>query len=142
MAETTNELAQIKEENTFLEIGRQTMYCSLNTTDDKGKAQLYKAMNNPEEKLKDHIGETLEVVDVFCEVVDIADENTGEIVKAPRIVLFTKNGKTYGCVSKGIANSVSKLIAVFGEPTWGGLKLQVKQLSLAANKNVLTLELV
>jgi hypothetical protein len=75
------------------------------------------------------------VKDVYVEVIDLTDEDTGESVQAPRIVLIDTEGKTYQAVSKGIFGSLAGLFKVFGEPTWEeGLPLTVKQISLGKNQ--------
>ena len=110
-------------------------YSSLKSGTAKEKAELFNAMSNPEHKVADYINKTIMVKDVYVEVIDLTDEDTGESVQAPRIVLIDTDGKTYQAVSKGIFGSLAGLFKVFGEPTWEeGLPLTVKQISLGKNQ--------
>ena len=84
------------------------------------------------------------VKDVYCEIVDCAvkdekGELTGEVNKAPRVVLIDSDGKSYQCVSTGVFNSLKRLFGVFGYPTWvRALPCKVKQISVGT-RQILTL---
>lgn len=123
-------------------VERNTMFCSIDPKTAEDKKRLFNAMNSSENPVGDHIGEVLDVVDIFCETVTIVKEDTGEKNIAPRIVLITKDGKSYNSTSFGIFNSLKKLIQVFGVPTWAdGVKVKVKQINRKENR-VYTLEVV
>ena len=79
---------------------------------------VYNALNNPTHKLADFIGEVIEVKDVLVKAVDIADEATGELSRAPQIVLIAADGTSYFAMSKGVYNSINNAVMVFGSPTW------------------------
>lgn len=115
-------------------------YCSFVPQGPEDKKRLFKAMNNPEKRLADCINMTIKVQDIYSEIVVIVDQNTGEMIKAPRIVLIDADGVGYQCVSKGIFSALKKLIAIFGAPTWeGGLPLTVKQITKGSGKNTRSL---
>lgn len=117
-------------------------YCSMQPKDDKEKALLYNAMNSPEFRLSDKIGETIALTDVFCEVVNCKNPDTGEFKKCPRIVLLDKDHKGYQCVSVGIFGAVKKLFQSFGLPTWTTpINIKVRTITKGTNK-ILTLEVV
>lgn len=110
-------------------------YSSLKTGTLKEKAALFNAMSNPNHKVGDYINRQIRVKDVYVEVIDIEDEDTKEMVQAPRIVLIDMDGDSYQAVSKGIFAALSRAIQVFGEPTWeDGLPIIVKQISLGKNQ--------
>ena len=137
--EITNTLANTNVRNT-LSSNSNTSYCSLAANTLKEKAMAYNAMANPQKRLSDCINLTLNVRDVFVELIELADELTGEVTQAPRIVLIDTENVTYQAVSKGIYNSLARLIQTFDEPTWeGGLPLRVKQIPAGKNQ-ILTLE--
>lgn len=118
-----------------------TSFTSLKVETPEEKAQLYQVMNNPEYRLADCINQTIQVTDVFCEIVEIPREDTGDIDKCPRIVLIDKDGHGYQSVSFGIFSAVKKLFMVFGTPTWETpLPLTVKQITKGTNK-MLTLDI-
>ena len=138
MAEN-NQLANTNVKDTLSQ-NSTTAYCSLKAATMREKAMLYNAMANPTHRLGDYINVTIFVRDVYVELIELSDELTGEVTMAPRIVLIDTGNETFQAVSKGIYNSLSRLIQTFGEPTWeGGLPLKVKQVSLGKNQ-LLTLE--
>lgn len=114
--------------------------CSFNPETDKQRAILYNAMNNPEHRLGDAINTTIVVKDVFAEYVDCTNNETGEVNKAPRIVLIDDKGEGWACVSFGIMSAIRNLITIYGAPTWeNGLKVKVKQV-IKGERRMLTLE--
>ena len=122
----------------------ETAYCSLAPETPEEKARLFNAINQPSSRLSDMIGKEIEVSDVFCEVVQLISQSTGEVTKAPRIILFDKNGNSYSCVSIGIFGSLKKIFTIFGEPsTWPApLKFEVKQIERGGGKRILSLNLI
>lgn len=139
MAENTG-LATVDVKDAMSATG-SSAYSSLKSGTRKEKAALYNAMSNPTHKVGDFINKTINVKDVYVEVIDVTNDETGETEQAPRIVLIDTDGVTYQAVSRGIFNSLSRLIRTFGEPTWDeGLPCTVKQISLGKNQ-LLTLEI-
>lgn len=127
--------------STELSENAKTSYCSLKVGDRKTKAMVYNASNNPDHKVGDYINKTIMVKDVLVEVIDLVDEETGEMVQAPRVVLIDDKNKTYQAVSSGIFNAVKKAIQIFGEPTWDEpLPCLIKQLSVK-NGSMLTFDI-
>ena len=116
-------------------------FCSLKQGTMKEKAAFYNATSNPDHKVGDFINKVIRVKDIYVEAIELDDEETGESVSAPRIVLIDTDGKTYQAVSRGVFNSLVRLINTFGQPTWEeGLPLLVRQISLGKNQ-MLTLEI-
>lgn len=94
-------------------------YCSMQVTDEKSASILFKAMNQPDDSLGDHINETIDVTNIFIQPVAMANQETGEMNVVPRIVLFDVEGKTYVTVSRGIYNALKNMCAIVGTPeTW------------------------
>lgn len=120
----------------------QAAYCSLHAEDQKARATLYNATNSSQERIGDHINETIRVAHIYVEAVNCANRETGEIKACPRVVLITDRGIGYQAVSTGIYSSVKKLIQIFGEPqTWENpLNLKIKQITRGEFK-ILTLEI-
>lgn len=115
--------------------GGSANYSSLKAGTLKEKAALFNAMSNPNHKVGDYINKSIRVKDVYVEIIDLTDEDTGEVTNAPRIVLIDTDGDSYQAVSKGIFSALSRAIQVFGEPTWDdGLPIMIRQISLGKNQ--------
>lgn len=116
-------------------------YSSIKGGTREEKAKLYKAKSSPDKKLSDCINQKLYAKDVYMEVVNITDEETGEVRECPRIVLIDKDGISYSCVSFGIYNSLKSLVGVFGEPTWDEpIPVVVRQKMTGKNRKQLVLD--
>lgn len=125
---------------------KSQMYCSI--VDDgtpKSKAKIYNAVNSPDKKLSECIGEVIELKNIVAHEVQLIDEETGEVIRPLRIVLIDKNGVSYEAVSGGVANSISRLLQIFGQPeTWTEpIKVKAKQKNTRnGNNKVTTLEII
>lgn len=126
-----------------LDAPKAIAYCSFKPKTAEEQKWLFNVTNTPEERLKDHINETISVRDVYIEIVRLINQETGEFVMAPRIVLIDKNNIGYTCVSVGIFNVIKKLWSSAGDPsTWTApIDLKVKQIT-KDKKSILTLEWV
>lgn len=123
---------------TDLENQTKAFYTSMKGDTVEEKSKLFNAMNNPDKRISDMIGKIINVKDVFVEEVRFADEETGEITYAPRIVVIDTNGESYQAVSVGVMSAFKKLFQLFGQPTWtDGIPLEVKQVKNGKN-NILT----
>jgi hypothetical protein len=146
-----NEMTVANNTNNMMVQDASSFYSSMPTTTPADKLALYNAINSPEERLGDHINETITVVHVVAQMVEMTNERvdkaTGEKVEvresAPRIILIDDKGKTFACVSMGIYGALKNLFSIYGEPqTWEKpLKFKVKQITKGQNK-MLSLEMV
>ena len=115
-------------------------FCSIKEDSLEAKKLVHNASNNPTHKIDDYINKEIALKDVFVEIIELANENTGELEQAPRIVLIDDKGESYQCVSNGIFGSLKKLMAIFGEPTWEDpIHVVVKQVKVKRG-TMLTLE--
>lgn len=120
----------------------QMSFCSMTATTDEEKGKLFNAMNNPDQRLADHINKVINAKDLYVEIVNCTNEETGEITACPRIVIIDEKGVSYQCVSIGIYSALKKVIQVYGAPTWQKpVKLEVKQVTKGTRK-MLTLSVV
>ena len=120
---------------------RQTSFSSLSATTDEEKADLFNAINNPEKRLADCINMTIMAKDLFIEVVNCTNEESGEVTACPRIVIIDDKGVSYQAVSLGIYSALKKVIQIFGAPTWANpIALEVKQVTKGTRK-MLTLNI-
>lgn len=130
---TVNLSAELSEQST-------STYCSIKAGDRKTKAKLYNASNNPSHKIGDYINKKIKIKDVLVEVIEITDEETGDVETAPRVVLIDEKGEAYQAVSAGIFTAVKKAIQIFGEPTWEEpLEVTIKQIPVK-NGSMLTFD--
>lgn len=117
-------------------------WCSWAPKTIEEKKALYNATASPEKALRECVNLTIAVKDVYVEMVDMKDEETGEITTGPRTVLIDTEGHSYGCVSSGVFNSIGRAMRIFGAPTWkDGINFTVKTIAKGKN-NILTLEMV
>lgn len=113
----------------------QLAFSSLQATTDEEKAQLFNAVNNPEKRLADCINMTINAKDLFVEVVNCTNEETGEQTACPRIVIIDDKGVSYQAVSLGIYSAIKKVIQIFGTPTWEkAIPLEIKQVTKGTRK--------
>ena len=124
-------------------------YCSIiNDGTRKSAITIYNAINAADERVADHIGETLEIVNVVAHPITLPDEETGEVIKCLRTVLLDKNGKSYTAVSQGITSALSRIFSLVGTPDNGAwekepVKMKIKQVKTRnGNNKVNTIELV
>lgn len=119
----------------------QTQFCSMTAQTDEEKANLFNAINNPEKRLSDCINMKINAKDLYIEVVNCTNEETGEATACPRIVIIDDKGVSYQAVSLGIFSALKKVIQIFGAPTWAKpIVLEVKQVTKGTRK-MLTLNI-
>lgn len=109
----TNELEIIQRPSTDIVDGSRFV-TSINMDSPDGAIDAYNALSDAED-IRDHLGETLEVVDFAAEPTEIEDEN-GEIVTAIRTVLITKDGSALQSCSDQLVRSLNRLFVMLGTP--------------------------
>ena len=120
----------------------KTQFTSMVAETAEEKAKLFNAMNNPDERLADCINKRIKAKDLYIEVVNCTNEETGEVTACPRIVIIDENGKSYQAVSIGIYSALKKVIQVYGAPTWETpVTLEVRQIT-KGNRKMLTLNVI
>ena len=125
-----------------LKESHNVMFCTVNQDEPHSKALVFKAMNNPSNRIADFIGKRIKIKDIFIECVDIENEETGVIDTVPRIVIFDDNNETYEAVSRGLFNALQKLISVFGMPTYEQpIEIEIKQKAVKKG-SMLTFDIV
>lgn len=143
----TNELAIINDDSGAELIASLTgsvplIYSSFTPTNSNEKADLFNIMNGDCKRLGDMVNIPLHIKDVFVEVVDMTDKNTGEVIKAPRIILIDKDNIGYACVSKGVFGALKKMMMpeMFGQPTWEpAITIVPQRIQKGADRSILTL---
>lgn len=115
-------------------------FCSLIPQTEDEEKILYNATMSPAKRVGDCINEVINLRHVFCEIITVTNEETGEVSRVPRTVLIDDNGVGYQCVSTGIFNAIKKLFAVKGMPdTWvNPVTVKVQQIT-KGKRQILTL---
>ena len=130
-----NEMTEYREQNLQQNLTESSdSFCSLKAETPEEKATLFRIMNSPEKRISDCINQTILVKDVYCEVVQVTNKETGEVNTCPRVVLVDKDGIGYQSVSFGIYGSLKKLFQVYGVPTWEE-PVPVKVIQISREKN-------
>lgn len=91
-------------------------YCSVTAESQAEKLALYNAISDPM-ALNDMVGKEIVVKDIYMQVIEMKDDDTGEITKGPAIVLITPEGEAYRCVSIGVYNDLTRIFNMLGDPT-------------------------
>jgi len=143
--EITNLNNEAADLNIFGEIADRTAsFCTFTPETPEEKIMFFNAINSTKESVKEHVNEVIELKHIYGEVVKVTDENTGEIISIPRIVLISKDNVAYGCASFGIFNSIKKLIQIMGAPSEDNIyKIKIKSVKTRkGNNSALSFELV
>lgn len=123
--------------------GRNPYYTSLDLEKHDNKKLVMRCLGECDERLKQCINAQIEVANIFAHMVDITDDESGEISAQPRIVLINPDGYTWECVSNGIQRDISALVWLYGKPPWNPpLKVIPRLIDLKSGRNMLKLELV
>lgn len=100
--------------------GRVSYYSTLVANTPTDKVRIYRALTGDATPLSTVLNKVVDVENVILHTVDITDQLTGEVRMGIRIVLVAPNGVMYGCVSKGVKDSLAKLGVVYGPFPWTG----------------------
>lgn len=111
-------------------------FCSFHPDNPEDKAKLYRAMTNPDKKVSDCINHAFDLADVYMEMVEMVQDETGEVRKVPRVVLFAADGVTYAATSQGIYNAIQRLAMVYGAPSWrdAPIPVVIRQIQMAQKR--------
>lgn len=126
-----------------------TMITSLRAVpgDREASVRIFNAMNNPGERVANHINEVIEVQDYLIEMAQIEDTDAygnglGTYSNVPRVVLVSPDGTSYQAVSYGVANAVRNATLACGDAPWKpAIKLKIKQVPTKRG-SMLTVDMV
>ena len=133
-----------KNELTLFSGVKQNIYCSKAVESEEDKKELFNALETCDALLNDCVGTEIEIKDIYVEEREVVDEETGELKKKYRTILFDASGQTYATGSYGIYNIIKKIVTIYGLPeTWANpLKVKVAKRPIENGKQSLTLTLV
>lgn len=118
-------------------------FCSFDTSTVEGKKRVFRAMSNPDVRLKSMINKQIRVVDVFAKATTLTNEDTGEVRDGVTVVFFDDLGVSYASTSTGVANATRAMLEIYGEPAnWTEpVTIMPKEVSVKKG-NMLTFEIV
>jgi hypothetical protein len=117
------------------------VFCSIKADTPERQMQVANAMNNPTGRISDKINDVILIKDLYLETLKMTNDDGIESL-VPRIVLFDADGNSWQAVSVGLYSALSKLIMVYGKPTWETpIPVKIKQITRKERK-MLTLEVV
>lgn len=93
------------------------IFSTLDTSKEENSKTLFNVLNSVgTEKLEDYLGKEIKLANFIIQKYDGTDEVTGEVTSNNKVVLIDDKGTCYATGSKGIFNSLIKLISAFGMP--------------------------
>lgn len=128
-------------------VGAMITSLRANPNDRAASVRVFNAMNNPADRVANHINETIEVQDYLIEMTEIEDTDAygnglGSYSTVPRVVLVAADGMSYQAVSYGIANAVRNVVVVCGDAPWQPpVQLKIKQVPTKRG-SMLTVDMV
>lgn len=94
------------------------MYVSFVAETPQEKIMMFNAINKCDSDLTEHVNEIIKIKDVIAHKVTLTDMNTKKPMQVSRLVIIDTDNKTYQSFSEGIVSSISRLMSIFGQPTW------------------------
>ena len=82
----------------------KNVYCSKMASTEEEKKELFNALETCDVLLNDCVGTEFELKDIYVEEKEVIDDESGEVKKKYRSILFDTTGKTYATGSYGIYN--------------------------------------
>lgn len=128
-------------------VGTMVTSFKADPADRATSVKIFNALNNPSERIANHINETIEVENYLIEMAEIEDTDAygnglGTFSNVPRVVVVAPDGTAYQAVSFGIANAVRNIVAVCGDAPWKpAVKLKIKQVATKRG-SMLTVDMV
>jgi hypothetical protein len=91
---------------------------TFDTTTPEGKKLAYNCVQYHDAPALDMLNKEFGLANVLIHSVSFVSDETGESVQEFRTVMIDHQGKTIGCVSRGILRSLAAIEAIFGPPPW------------------------
>lgn len=128
-------------------VGAMVTSLRANPDDRAASVRVFNAMNNPTDRVANHINETIEIQDYLIEMTGVEDTDAygnglGTLSVVPRTVLVAPDGTSYQATSYGIANAVRNVVMVCGDAPWNPpVRIKVKQVPTKRG-SMLTVDMV
>ncbi len=115
-------------------------YCSIPMDSDENRKKVFNASNTADYALRDKINISIEMVGLYIEPVAMqSKDDDGNLIDGtticPRMIIFDKDGKSYGCCSFGVYNAMKRLVTMYGLPDTWGKPVTIIPLLISKGKN-------
>lgn len=118
------------------------MRTNLDMNNVENKKLVFNMVNSPNIRLSSMVGKSIHAKDYVVDNVSIVNQETGEVQDMQRIVIRDENGETYHTMGRGLVESFTRILDLFGD-TWGdGYNLIVKQINTSTGKRTFTFDVV
>lgn len=108
-----------------LNIGRKTIYSTINATTLADKMDVLRMLTEAE-PVNEHFGEPIAMKHLLAQVVEVAQAD-GTMVEAIRTIVLAEDGKAYATVSSGVFKAVQNILEVLGDPSnWGNAAIPIQ----------------
>ena len=99
-----------------LKNGKTPVLSTIDGDDRASRISTLQAMTDST-PLDEVMGKEIEVAHYVVQPVEMADEETGELVSVPRIILVTTDGSAYHAISGGIFSALKNISSILGMPS-------------------------
>lgn len=118
------------------------MRTNLDMNEIENKKSVFNMSNNPNIRLSSIVGKPIHARDYVIDDVSIVNAETGEVQNTKRLVIRDANGETYHTMGRGLVESFTRVLDVFGD-SWGdGFNLVVKQINTSTGKRTYTFDVL
>lgn len=100
-----------------IDSNKKQVYCSMSIDSNEDRKKLYSIMENADYRVADKLNTDILLKDIILQKYQNVNEETGEVIDKYRILLVDNEGKSYASASKGLYNSIVRLISFLGEPS-------------------------
>lgn len=87
-------------------------------SDPKAASKIFNIANSPDKAMSSMLGRTIKIKDLYVDIVETVDKETGELKRMKRYIAIDPDGVSYNSSSTGIIQSIERLVAFHGSPTW------------------------
>ncbi len=108
--------------------GKSTVFSTITGDDFAAKMKVLNA-TTASLPLAEILNKPIELVDIVVQVIEMADEASGEVRDVPRTILIAKDGTAYHAISNGVFRAVENILGILGKPhTWPApVKIKVQR---------------
>lgn len=119
------------------------VYSSFTGDDFKTKLKVSAALQSAK-SIGDNLGKVIELENFIVQGIEIADENTGEVINTSRVILVDTKGESFYGISSGLLNGLENLVGVLGRPAdWPEpVKVKVTEVKTRKGFKVFNLETI
>lgn len=98
---------------------------SFDVTTDEGRARAFNAAQAADEKLDDHVGETITIAAYYIEAINVEDDVTGEVQTRPHVIIIDTDGVAYEAQSKTLVSLLARLDSLYHISEGGTVTVEV-----------------